>query len=1053
MLGAVTFRTSGAGGRRTIDWTVNNGLNSVVQSETLTAFGQPVWTALSGDWDNPANWSTGVVPTGFDDGTIATVGVVTATHASGTAETVDSLLIGGNDTVVFTSGSLSLSSDLVNSGTLAFDSAGPGGGTLAVGGTLANSGTLAIGNGGITAGVTVTAAGLVNAGGLVIAGDAGAALLIGGAAGDTGSITLKGAALLSAGGGVTVAGGGVVTVSAGGTADNLTIAGGGSAAILSGGVASAAAGSAGIVVSGGMVSALGTVSGGTGGDGIDLTGAGAVGVGSAGAATALVAGAIGVAALGAGAATVTNYGTIASTGGTAGTAVQFAAASDILVLEGSFRLVGKAVGGGGALDLAGAGGAGTLSGLGTQVTGFVTTTVDSGANWTLSGNNTIANGVTLSDAGTLINAGFLDATAGALIVDPPIIALPVGTLINNGTIAGTVTLAGGGYLDNTATMTAVGNAVYGASGANTAVNSGVISGSGASGIGVLLNGGGLVDNAAGLISGAHYGISLGGGGTVTNAGTVAGASGTAVVFGGTGSNRLVLDPGYVLVGTALGATGAGATNTLELAVGTGAGTLAGLGTEFVHFGSVTVDSLAQWTLAGANTIGAGVTLAVAGALADRGSVVVAASGTLAGALTVEEGGSAEFQGAVGNGATIAFGAGGTLVIDDLASAPLGVQQQDFTAPLAGLIDGDKLRIATAGLGNFTGIDAAAGTYDAGSHTTALALTSGGATVASLTLDGDYAGDAFGVSLPVGGFVTIGLQINAAADFNGDGSGDVLIQNDQNGQLIFAAMQHGALAGWDDATGGLANWTVGGHGDIDGDGFSDAVVTDPSSGQVWIAEQHGSGTPTWVLGPQIPGFTVVGVGDIQGDDRADLVMQNASGRIDYYDTKNNNLVSVKNTPGWNVAGVGDVNGDGYADIVIQNQSTGQIAYADMHGGGFSGWGTVATTPGYTVQAVADLTGDGFADIVVQNTTSPANVFSNALYADMRGGLFSGWGVATTGLTPDWVISDTADVFNTGHADLIVQQHSTGTTVYAAEGASGFQQWGYVTPGLNSHFHVV
>ena len=44
-------------------------------------------------------------------------------------------------------------------------------------------------------------------------------------------------------------------------------------------------------------------------------------------------------------------------------------------------------------------------------------------------------------------------------------------------------------------------------------------------------------------------------------------------------------------------------------------------------------------------------------------------------------------------------------------------------------------------------------------------------------------------------------------------------------------------------------------------------------------------------------------------------------------------------------------------------------------------------------------------------------------------------------------------NTGHAELIVQQQSTGTTVYAQEGASGFAGWGLVSSGLDGNYHVV
>ena len=135
--------------------------------------------------------------------------------------------------------------------------------------------------------------------------------------------------------------------------------------------------------------------------------------------------------------------------------------------------------------------------------------------------------------------------------------------------------------------------------------------------------------------------------------------------------------------------------------------------------------------------------------------------------------------------------------------------------------------------------------------------------------------------------------------------------------------------------------------------------------------------------------------------------------------------------------------------MQNPTTGEIDYANMAGGVFSGFVAVASTPGYGVKAVADLTGDSYADIVVQNTAAAGP----ALYADMHGGIFNGWGMATSGLPTGYLVADTADVFNNGHADVIVQQQSTGNTYYAQEGAAGFVQWGNVTSALNTHLHVV
>ena len=504
---------------------------------------------------------------------------------------------------------------------------------------------------------------------------------------------------------------------------------------------------------------------------------------------------------------------------------------------------------------------------------------------------TLAGGYLNNAYGATISAGFM-AVGGA------------GTIVNAGTILVPSTAfysvyLGPGFLTNTTTgyIGALGVRIHAG---GSVINDGRIVGGNYTGVyfnGVV----GAVTNS-GVITGGRAGVTLRGGGTVVNSGAISASNGPAIYFGGTSANRLVLDPGYRLGGVVSGSTGAGASNTLELAVGNGgAGTVSGLGSEFRNFGTVTVDTGATWILLGSNTIVSGSTLAIGGVLFDEGTLNVAANTSVTGVLGVGGGGTVEFQGSVGNGATISFGAGGTLQIDDLATAPSGAQTQQFNAPIAGLIDGDKLRIKTSGLGNFSGIDAATpGTFNG--STTPLVLTSAGNVVATLTLQGNYTGAAFGVSQAVGGFVTVGMGINAPTDFNGDGTADVLLQNDQNGQLVFAAIANGAFAGWGGATGGLGNWTFGGHGDVNGDGFSDAVVMDPNSGRVWIAEQNGSNTPTWVRGPNVSGWSVGGVGDIQGDDRADIVIQNAStGQIVYYDLKNNTFGAVTNGSGGTSSG--------------------------------------------------------------------------------------------------------------------------------------------------------
>ena len=87
----------------------------------------------------------------------------------------------------------------------------------------------------------------------------------------------------------------------------------------------------------------------------------------------------------------------------------------------------------------------------------------------------------------------------------------------------------------------------------------------------------------------------GGSGTVTNAGTIVGG----IDFAGTGSNLLVLDPGGI-VASATASASAG--NMLELASGASAGTVTGLGSQFLNFGSLQFDTGADWFVAG-NTAG------------------------------------------------------------------------------------------------------------------------------------------------------------------------------------------------------------------------------------------------------------------------------------------------------------------------------------------------------------------------------------------------------------------------------------------------------------------
>jgi len=52
-----------------------------------------------------------------------------------------------------------------------------------------------------------------------------------------------------------------------------------------------------------------------------------------------------------------------------------------------------------------------------------------------------------------------------------------------------------------------------------------------------------------------------------------------------------------------------------------------------------------------------------------------------------------------------------------------------------------------------------------------------------------------------------------------------------------------------------------------------------------------------------------------------------------------------------------------------------------------------------------------------------------------------------------MTSAVDVNADDHAEVTVQQQSTGAIVYAAQGPGGFDHWGPVTVGLNANWHAV
>jgi hypothetical protein len=193
-----------------------------------------------------------------------------------------------------------------------------------------------------------------------------------------------------------------------------------------------------------------------------------------------------------------------------------------LIVHPGASFVGNVIvdsGGSLTIELATGSGTGTISGLGSNFQDFSTVEVDSGAQWTITGSNSLASGTTLTDLGTLTNAGTF-AGAGIFTVS--------GRLSNSGTITDPFTLTGSAYLNNTGKILASPGPGIKATGAVTVVNSGMISATGSAGI--LNNAASTLhvsNTGTGLISGSGVGV-YAQSATISNSGTIK-AIGTSAI--------------------------------------------------------------------------------------------------------------------------------------------------------------------------------------------------------------------------------------------------------------------------------------------------------------------------------------------------------------------------------------------------------------------------------------------------------------------------------------------------------------------------------------------
>jgi len=199
------------------------------------------------------------------------------------------------------------------------------------------------------------------------------------------------------------------------------------------------------------------------------------------------------------------------------------------------------------------------------------------------------------------------------------------------------------------------------------------------------------------------------------------------------------------------------------------------------------------------------------------------------------------------------------------------------------------------------------------------------------------------------------------DFNGDGRGDILWHNASTGESQIWLMNGSSRMGRATITDGTRPifigppWRIVGSRDFNGDGKSDVLWYNSSTGetQLWFMKGHELARRATVLsenGSPIfigPPWSIVGTNDMNGDGKSDIIWNNSStGEIQVW-FMNGHTLSGRATvlaedgsallvglprgfPG-RIAGTNDMNGDGKPDIVLHYDVTGitQVFFMNGH----------------------------------------------------------------------------------------------------------------------------
>jgi hypothetical protein len=232
------------------------------------------------------------------------------------------------------------------------------------------------------------------------------------------------------------------------------------------------------------------------------------------------------------------------------------------------------------------------------------------------------------------------------------------------------------------------------------------------------------------------------------------------------------------------------------------------------------------------------------------------------------------------------------------------------------------------------------------------------------------------------------RIAGCGDFDGDQHADILWRNRATGAMVIwyaGSSDRKQTVRFDWGTYlEMPDWEIASIGDFDGDQVSDVLWRNRTTGDnaIGFLVNNDIEEVYWYAYPTNPvvisAWKVVGTGDFDGDGRSEILWRNGSTGANvvwrFTDFESNTAFVATGLPTvsapWKVAGVGDFNGDGHSDVLWRHPVAGaNVVWPSANRA--ARWTPSAAGTAWIPASIADINGDRRSDIVWRNTTTGAN----------------------------------------------------------------------------------